>query len=72
MSKTKRATLTILTVLGILAFASASGAYGPHLITATEDTVHCRPQKDSSADLWTCWDYYGNEFKNLIITQKTL
>jgi len=69
MSKTKRATLTILTVLGILAFASASGAYGPHLITATEDTVHCKPQKGSSADLWTCWDYYGNEFKNLLITQ---
>ena len=68
----KRATLTILTALGLLAFASASGAFGPHLINAAEDLVYCKPQKDSSGNLWTCWDYYGNEFKNLIITQKTL
>ena len=64
----KRATWTILTALGILAFASASGAYGPHLITATEDTVYCKPQSNSSENLWTCWDYYGNEFKDLIIS----
>jgi hypothetical protein len=65
----KHTTLTILVPLGILAFASASGAFSKHLITATEDTVYCKPQKGSSADLWTCYDYYGNEFKNLLITQ---
>jgi len=67
MTRTQRATLTIISILGLLAFASASGAYGPHLITATEDTVYCKPQSNSSENLWTCYDYYGNEFKNLII-----
>ena len=70
---TKRATLTIITILGLLAFASASGAYGPHLITATENTVHCRPQNPqygSSENLWTCTDYYGNQFRNLLILSK--
>ena len=67
-------TLTILGLLGLLAFASASGAKSnSHLITATEDTVHCRPQNpqySSSDNLWTCTDYYGNEFKDLIIIKK--
>ena len=66
---TKRPTLTIIIILGSLAFASASGAFTKHLITSTEDMVYCKPQKDSSANLWTCYDYYGNEFKNLLITQ---
>ena len=66
-TRAKRATLTIITLLGFLAFVSASGAYGPHLITADESIVHCKPQKNSSANLWTCYDYYGNEFKDLII-----
>ena len=70
--RTTLATWTILTALSLLAFASASGAFAKHLITSTEDMVFCKPQKDSSANLWTCYDYYGNEFKNLIITQKTL
>lgn len=68
-NKAKLATLTILILLGSLVFASASGALGGHLITATEDIVYCRPQKNSSENLWTCTDYYGNQFKNLIITQ---
>ena len=59
-------TLTILGLLGLLAFASASGAK-PHTITSAEDTVSCRTQKDSSDNLWTCTDYYGNQFPNLII-----
>ena len=63
--------LTILGFLGTLIFASASEAFGPHLITATESTVYCKPQKSSSYNLWTCYDYYGNEFKNLIISQNT-
>ena len=67
MNRTQRATLTIISILGLLAFASDSGAYGPHLITATEDTVYCKPQSNSSENMWTCYDYYGNEFKNLII-----
>jgi hypothetical protein len=66
-TRAKRATLAIISILGLLAFASASGAYGPHLITADESTVHCKPQKNSSENLWVCWDYYGNEFKDLII-----
>jgi hypothetical protein len=71
---TLKTKLTILGLLSLLVFASASGVYayigpyrGPHLITANEDTVYCKPQKNSSADLWTCYDYYGNEFKNLAI-----
>jgi hypothetical protein len=64
-------TLTILGLLGALVFASASGASAsgakPHTITSAEDTVSCRPQKDSSDNLWTCTDYYGNQFPNLII-----
>ena len=67
---TKRTTLIILVLLGLLAFTSASGAFTNHLITATEDTVYCKPQRDSSANLWTCYDYYGNEFKNLLILSK--
>jgi len=66
---TKRTTLAILVLLGTLVFASASVAFGPHLITANEDTVYCQPQKSSSANLWTCYDYYGNEFKDLTITK---
>jgi len=66
------ATLPILVLLGLLVFASASEAFGPHMVTATEDMVYCRPQKESSANLWTCYDYYGNEFKDLKITQQTI
>jgi hypothetical protein len=66
---TKRTTLIILFFLSPLIFTSVSGAISKHFITATEDTVHCKPQKESSANLWTCYDYYGNEFKNLLITQ---
>ena len=71
-SKIIFATLPILILLGILVFASASEAFGPHMVTATEDMVYCKPQKNSSANLWTCYDYYGNEFKNLLITQQTI
>ena len=63
---------TILILLGLLVFASASVAIGRHMVTATEDMVYCKPQKESSANLWTCWDYYGNEFKDLLITQQTI
>ena len=66
------ATLPILVLLGLLVFASASEAFGPHMVTATEDMVYCRPQKESSANLWTCYDYYGNEFKDLLITQQSI
>ena len=66
------ATLPILVLLGLLVFASASEAFGPHMVTATEDMVYCKPQKNSSANLWICYDYYGNEFKNLLITQQTI
>jgi hypothetical protein len=61
--------LTILTALSLLVFASASEAISRYITTVSEDTVLCKPQKSSSANLWTCYDYYGNEFKNLIITQ---
>jgi hypothetical protein len=71
-SKIILATLPILVLLGILVFASASEAISRHMVTATEDMVYCRPQKESSANLWTCYDYYGNEFKNLFITQQTI
>jgi len=64
--------LILMVVLGLLVFASASEAFGPHMVTATEDMVYCKPQKNSSANLWTCYDYYGNEFKNLLITQQTI
>jgi len=70
--RNRRTKPTILVLLGTLVFASASVAFGPHLITATEDTVYCKPQKSSSVNLWTCYDYYGNEFKNLIISQQTI
>ena len=62
------ATLPILVLLGLLVFASASEAFGRHLITADSDLVYCKPQRSTSANLWTCTDYYGNQFKNLIIT----
>ena len=68
-TRTTRSTWTIITALSLLAFASASGAFAKHLITATEDTVYCKPQRSSSTNLWTCYDYYGNEFKNLKIIQ---
>ena len=71
-SKIIFATLLILVLLGLLVFASASEAFGPHMVTATEDLVYCKPQKNSSANLWICYDYYGNEFKNLLITQQTI
>ena len=67
-SKKIFATLPILVLLGILVFASASEATGRRTPKVTEDTVLCQPQKNSSADLWTCTDYYGNKFKNLQIT----
>jgi hypothetical protein len=60
--------LTILVALSLLVFASASGAIGRYIPKVTEDSVLCRPQKGSSADLWTCYDYYGNQFKDLQIT----
>ena len=63
--------LVLMVVLGILVFASASEAIIRPIPTVTEDMVSCQPQKESSANLWTCTDYYGNEFKNLIITQIT-
>jgi len=66
------ATLPILIILGILVFASASEAISRHITTPSEDMVSCRPQKSSSADLWTCYDYYGNEFKDLLITQQSI
>jgi hypothetical protein len=71
MNKTKRATYTtstILVLLGLLVFASASGAIGRYIPTVTEDTITCTPQKGSSEDLWTCTDYYGNRFKDLQIS----
>jgi hypothetical protein len=68
-NKTKRATYTILVLLGLLVFASASGgAIGQYIPTVTEDTITCTPQKGSSKDLWTCTDYYGNRFKDLQIS----
>jgi len=77
MFNAKRATLTILGILGLLVFTSASGDYfyyylkpTRHNITATEDTVFCKPQRSSSDNLWTCTDYYGNQFKDLIIIKK--
>jgi len=60
--------LIILTALSLLVFASASGAISRYIPTVTEDTVTCTPQKGSSEDLWTCHDYYGNEFKDLQIS----
>jgi hypothetical protein len=62
------ATLPILVVLGILVFASASEATNRQIPKVTEDSVLCRPQRSSSADLWTCYDYYGNQFKDLQIS----
>ena len=62
------ATLPILVVLGILVFASASEATNRRIPKVTEDSVLCRPQRSSSEDLWTCTDYYGNQFKDLQIT----
>jgi P pilus assembly chaperone PapD len=32
--------------------------------------VKCVPQPPVEKQLWTCIDAYGNEFKDLIITQK--
>jgi hypothetical protein len=68
MFKTMLATLPILVLLSILVFTSASEATNRRIPTVTEDSVLCRPQKSSSADLWTCTDYYGNQFKDLQIT----
>jgi hypothetical protein len=65
------ASLPILVILGILVFASASEATNPtnrRIPKVTEDSVLCRPQRSSSADLWTCYDYYGNQFKDLQIS----
>ena len=62
------ASLPILVVLGILVFASASEATNRRIPKVTEDSVLCRPQRSSSEDLWTCTDYYGNQFKDLQIT----
>jgi hypothetical protein len=67
---TLKTKLTILTALTLLVFASASEALSRYISTVSEDTVTCTPQKDSSANLWTCYDYYGNEFKNLLILSK--
>ena len=66
------ATLPILVLLGLLVFASASEAISRHITSTSEDMVSCRPQKESSANLWTCYDYYGNQFKDLLITQQTI
>ena len=60
--------LPILVILGILVFASASEATNRRIPTVTEDSVLCRPQRSTSADLWTCYDYYGNQFKDLQIS----
>jgi hypothetical protein len=69
MSKTKRATLIILTLLGLLAFASASGAFRA-IYTPAEDIIICEPQRVGPSDnLWTCTDYHGNKFRNLIISE---
>jgi hypothetical protein len=62
------ASLPILVILGILVFASASEATNRRIPKITEDSVLCRPQRSSSADLWTCYDYYGNQFKDLQIS----
>ena len=62
------ASLPILVVLGILVFASASEATNRRIPKVTEDSVLCRPQRSSSEDLWTCYDYYGNQFKDLQIS----
>ena len=67
MTLAKLLSWPFLTLLGTLIFVGVSGAN--HLITAREDTIHCQPQKNSSANLWTCYDYYGNEFKDLTITK---
>jgi hypothetical protein len=67
---TLKTKLTILVLLGILVFASASEAIGRRLTTADPDLIFCKPQKSTSANLWTCYDYYDNEFKNLIITEQ--
>jgi len=67
------ATLSILVFLGILVFASASEAtIGRRFTTVTPadpDLIFCKSQRSSSADLWTCYDYYDNEFTNLKIIQ---
>jgi hypothetical protein len=68
MFKAILAPLPILILLGILVFASASEATNRRIPKVTEDSVLCRPQKSSSEDLWTCTDYYGNQFKDLQIT----
>ena len=67
--KSKLAGLVLLT---LLVFASASGVYAyigkPYIFTITEDTILCKPQKNSSEDLWDCQDYHGNVIKNLAIS----
>jgi hypothetical protein len=67
---TLKTKLTILVVLGILVFASASEAVSRRFATADPDLIFCKPQRSTSANLWTCYDYYDNEFKNLIITEQ--
>ena len=69
---------SILIFLSLLVFSTISGAfsydwkqnllYQQKLQELDQGIIQCRPSR-SSADLWTCYDSYGNEFSNLKITQ---
>jgi hypothetical protein len=70
LNKTKRLSWPLL---GLLIFVSASGAsaidYGLRNIKTIDESlkVTCLPQGESSAQLWTCQDIYGNQFTDLKI-----
>ena len=73
------AKLSILVFLGLLVFSTISGAFPAdwkEYLTVQkkiqymeEGIIQCRPQYNSSANLWDCEDAYDNQFNNLKITQ---
>lgn len=61
---------------GIISYAigQSTGQSNARYETEQKDresgTVKCVPQPPVEKELWTCTDAYGNEFKDLKITQK--
>ena len=68
-----KAKLKHIFLLGLLIFTGASGTaaidYGLRKIQNSDESskVTCYPQGESSAQLWTCQDIYGNQFTDLKI-----
>jgi len=63
----------LATITALILWVSSASAFGAYYYLNQDSTniIKCVPQPPVEKQLWTCSDYYGNIFKDLVIIKNT-